>query len=195
MTGPLVVLAVFSVVVGWGSPVWNAEASELAHLLHAGEQPARVDFTHARELAEHNHLIAGGLALLAAALGIGVAARAYLSRQRTAADLTPAAGGLSGFLAHKWYFDELYTALFQRPTVALAFASAAADKRPTDGTEPTPGRIDAGTLDGLLNSLADVTARAGSALRAVQTGLVRRYVLVLALTVTGLLGMLAALTR
>ena len=195
MTGPLVVLAAFSVAAGWGWPVWDAEASKLAHVLQAGEQPARVDFTHARELAEQNHLIAGGLALLAAALGIGVAVRAYALRQPSPADLTPAPGGLSGFLAHKWYFDELYAALFQRPTVALAFASAAADKRPTDGTEPTPGRMDVGTLDGLLNSLADVTAHAGSALRAVQTGLIRRYVLVLALTVTGLLGMLAVLTR
>ena len=40
-----------------------------------------------------------------------------------------------------------------------------------------------------------LTASAGGALRAVQTGLVRRYVLVLALTVVGTLGMLVALTR
>jgi hypothetical protein len=47
----------------------------------------------------------------------------------------------------------------------------------------------------LLNGVAALTARAGDALRVVQTGRIRGYVLVLALTVVGLLGMLVTLVR
>ena len=195
MTLPLVVLAVFSLGIGWGWPVWDAEASALAHLLHEGQLPARADFTVAHHLAEENHLVAGGLALLAAAAGIALAYRMYAARPRTVADLAPPARGVGGFVANKWYFDELYDALVRRPTVGLAFASAAADKRPTDGTESRARGLDAGTLDGLLNAVAELTGRAGTALRAVQTGRIRGYVLVLALTVVLLLGMLTALAR
>jgi hypothetical protein len=79
--------------------------------------------------------------------------------------------------------------------VDLAFATAAADKRPTGAEEEGTDRIDPGTLDGLLNAVAQAAGRFGTNLRAVQTGLIRRYVLVLALTVAGTLGMLVALTR
>src|SRR5260370_22001010 len=34
MTMPLIVLAIFSIVVAWGWPVWDAESSALEHHLH-----------------------------------------------------------------------------------------------------------------------------------------------------------------
>ncbi len=196
MTLPLVVLALLSLGAGWGWPVWDPQASVLGHLIHEGEPAAVARFGTEHDVAHHNHGLAGWVGLLLAVAGAGAAAFLYAVRNPAAALAAPA-GPLTRFLARKWYFDELYAALFLRPTVELADASAAADKRPTAGvTDETENRrIDPGTLDGLLNAVGQVTARAGSALRRVQTGLIRQYVLALALTVVVLLGMLAALTR
>jgi NADH:ubiquinone oxidoreductase subunit 5 (subunit L)/multisubunit Na+/H+ antiporter MnhA subunit len=128
-------------------------------------------------------------------IGVAFAAIMYVIRNPVVA--LSADTPLITLLRQKWYFDEAYDAAVVRPTVALAFASAAADKRPTHGvTDETEGRrIDPGTLDGALNALGQLAGRLGTRLRALQTGLVRQYVLVLALTVVVLLGMLTALTR
>ena len=104
-------------------------------------------------------------------------------------------GPLGTLFARKWYFDELYTAVFFRPTMMVGASAAAVDKRPTTGEESVPSPIDPGTLDGLINTIGQSLARLGTALRAVQSGFIRSYVLVLILTVVGTLGMLAVLTR
>jgi NADH-quinone oxidoreductase subunit L len=192
MTLPLVVLALFSLAVGWGWPPWNAEASILAETLHAGAQPAHADFTAAHRLAEEYHLYAGGLALVAAIAGALTAYSLHRAKELIRAG-TP--GPVRQLLEHKWYFDELYAALFARPTLELAATAAAADKRPTSAEPEGDRRLDAGTLDGLLNAVGQLTGRLGESLRHLQTGMIRQYVLVLALTVVGLLGMLAVLAR
>ncbi|OWK46575.1 NADH-quinone oxidoreductase subunit L [Fimbriiglobus ruber] len=192
MTLPLVVLAAFSVAVGWGWPAWSADASYLYHLLHSAEPASvAVQFADTNEAAEHGHHAAGLVALLAAALGAGIAIALHRRSALLSASQPGAVGFLGQAIRHKWYFDELYAALFTRPTVRLAYAAAATDKRPT-GTGDSDTRLDPLTLDGLLNAIGQLAGRAGGALRYAQTGLVRRYVLVLALTVAGLLGMLAA---
>ena len=40
MTVPLIILAVCSVAVGWGWPLWDAEASNLEHNIHHAQHPA-----------------------------------------------------------------------------------------------------------------------------------------------------------
>ncbi|MFO0850594.1 MAG: NADH-quinone oxidoreductase subunit L [Gemmataceae bacterium] len=182
MTLPLVVLAAFSVGVAWGWPVWDAGASALGKLLHTAEPPRPAGLTEAHHLAEQYHLVAGGLALLAAAAGGWVA----YSRFQSGALLAPSS---ARFLVHKWYFDELYAALFVRPTVRLAQASGSADRRRPTGDGPGE-TIDPGTVDGLLNAVGQSAGQAGRRLREVQTGWLRGYVAVLGLTVAGLLGML-----
>jgi NADH-quinone oxidoreductase subunit L len=108
-------------------------------------------------------------------------------------------GGLYTFFLHKWYFDEAYDAAIVRPAVKLAFASAAADKRPTDAPPPPgqselpPRSFDWFTLDGWLNALGQAAGAIGASLRAVQTGRLRQYVLFLALTVAAVLGILSVL--
>ena len=186
MTTPLVILALASIGVGWGWPVWNAEASYLGHTLHEVAPAARADFAKAHHYEHEYHLHAGGLALLAAAIG-GFAAYS-LHRSGKLLGFAPA------FLVHKWYFDELYAALFHRPTVQLAKASAAVDKRPA-ASFAEEARVDTRTLDGVLNALGQLIAKFGAQLREAQTGQIRQYVLVLALTVAGVLGILTALTR
>lgn len=204
MTVPLIVLAVFSVGVAWGWPLWDAEASALGHVMHES-QPASVNVTFAAEQAkEHEvHLQAGGIALAVAIVG-GVAAFVFFYRKQPARDVLYAPGpAWYAFLLGKWYFDELYDATFVKPTVELAHAAAAADKRPTEaphthtGPEPDAGtettRFDFLTLDGILNALGQSASLLGTALRSVQTGRVRSYVAALALTAAVLLAMLAVL--
>jgi NADH-quinone oxidoreductase subunit L len=197
MTVPLVVLALFSLGVAWGWPVWDADASALGHLLEAGQPAAGFAMFGPERLAAHDsHLVAGVLALLAAALGAGLAAAMYWKPVLSPAAARARVGGVYTFLLNKWYFDEAYDAALVRPAVGLAFASAAADKRPTDApappgeAEPPPRRYDLGTLDGLITTAGQLVGSAGRGLRLAQTGRLRGYVLVLALTVAGLLGML-----
>ncbi len=76
-----------------------------------------------------------------------------------------------------------------KPTVQLAHAAAAADKRPPDHAK----RFDFFTLDGILNAFGQIADALGGVLRGVQTGFIRSYVLALALTAALLLGMLAVL--
>jgi NADH-quinone oxidoreductase subunit L len=102
------------------------------------------------------------------------------------------------FLRNKWYFDEAYDAAIVKPTVGLAMAAGAADKRPTDGpvppgeSEPPARKFDLLTLDGWLNAVGQGAAAVGGQLRRVQAGHLRTYVLFLALTAVLVLGILRA---
>jgi NADH-quinone oxidoreductase subunit L len=175
MTLPLVVLAVFSVGLGWGWPIWVADASELGRLLHAADPTPRPEVGH-----HHiTHEQVAGLALTATA--VGFAAAVGLRRWATAVRVPP--------LDRKWYFDDLYAAALVGPTRRLAEVAAGRDRRPPS----TPrDRLDPGTVDGLLAASAVAAAVAGSALRRAQAGRPRGYVLALGLTVAAALGMLVA---
>ncbi len=200
MTAPLVVLAVFSIGVAWGWPLWDADASYLGQLLeHAAPKGLSSAFRQERLEAHDHHLVAGGLALLAAIFGAGLAGAMYWKLRIDPAVLRAKLGGVYTFFLNKWYFDEAYAAVVVGPAVQLAYAAAAADKRPTD-TPPPPGlaeapsrRFDLLTLDGWLNALGQAVGTAGRSLRVVQTGQLRTYILFLALTVLVLLGILLTL--
>ena len=73
-------------------------------------------------------------------------------------------------LEHKFYFDELYDAIFYRPTVLLAVALRDWFERPL--------------ILGSLGEIGAVARKASSELREVQTGLVRTYALAIAGSVT-----------
>jgi NADH-quinone oxidoreductase subunit L len=199
MTLPLIVLALFSIGVAWGWPVWDVEKSFLGHLLHAGQPGAVDDFVDSHHEAEENHATAGLLALAAAAAGAVLAVFMYWKPRIDPVAIRNTLGGVYTFFLNKWYFDEAYDAAFVKPAVKLAFASAAADKRPTDAPPPAgelelpPRRFDLFTLDGWLNGLGQLIGSVGSTLRRAQTGLLRNYILFLALTVAVLLGILSVL--
>ncbi len=198
MTLPLIVLAVFSVVVAWGWPLWDAEASALGHVLEKGQPPsvgATFYWEHDKLVHDHAiHLYAGLSALAVAIAGAGIAFAVFYRKQPDIASLNATGPAWYRFLLRKWYFDEAYDAVLVKPTLELARAAAAADKRPTD-TGPQTRRFDLYTLDGILNAVGQAAGAVGGALRGAQTGRVRSYVLALALTAAGMLGMLAFLSR
>ena len=189
MTGPLILLAVLSVGVAWGWPVWEPHASHLAHLLEEA-QPGM-----AHGLARENHL-AGWLALAAALSGTGVAVLMYVTKAINPAAVRMRLSGLHDFLLRKWGFDELYDALFVRPALALGVVSARFDKRVLPGEQAHAGdrSINLTSLDGALSAIGQGMFLLGRRVRSFQGGRIRRYVTVAILLAIVLLGALSVLT-
>jgi NADH-quinone oxidoreductase subunit L len=210
MTTPLVVLAVCAIAVAWGWPLYDAKASWLEHQLHhAQPRSVMADFGHVLEEGEtfpvakdfelnerhkafEYHEVAGGLALVAVALGIVFASLLYLYRVLDPGEALQQAPGLHTFLSHKWYFDELYSVAVVRPALAVAHGFKWFDLTVIDGfihflawfivlVSRWDGIFDNRVVDGLVNLVGNVTYRVGSSLRNVQTGALRSYVLFLAL--------------
>ena len=92
-------------------------------------------------------------------------------------------------LVHKWWFDEIYDALFVQPTMVVSRLIAAFDTRWIDwfldGLATCTVRFskiwdfvaDRTLVDGFVNLLAGWTYSLGLSLRAVQTGRIRQYVM------------------
>jgi NADH-quinone oxidoreductase subunit L len=200
MTIPLILLAILSVVAGWSTQPWNAEASWLEHQLHHS-QPASVvaDFGTIvlPETTHHLHHTAGNLALGIVALGLAFALVLYCFNVLDPAEAKEQFPGVHRFLMNKWYFDEVYSALLVRPSLTIAFWCRNFDTKVVDGlvnlvakwnlvVSRLSGRFDKGIIDGLVNLVADVWYSIGTSLRSVQTGYLRSYVLFLVLAAVGI---------
>jgi NADH-quinone oxidoreductase subunit L len=115
-------------------------------------------------------LVVGGLISVAA---IAAAFIVYLRRPGTTDRLRERYAGVHAFLFNKWYFDELYDAAFVRSAATLGRLG-----RTVVETDFVQGFIVGGTT-GIV--------RAGTSFaRAIQTGYVRAYALLLLLGVAGL---------
>lgn len=213
MTVPLILLAILSVCVAWGWPLHEPEHSWLGHQLHHHSQPKTVEVSHpghpdekvpvdvdlAREsrTAMQYHGMVGLLALAAVAIGLTFASGLYLFGWLNPAEAKEQFPGVYGFLQHKWYFDEFYSAVLVRPGLIVAHWAKNFDAYVIDGfvnllgkwnlrVSSWSGRFDRGIIDGFVNLLADVSYGVGTWLRNVQTGYLRSYVLFLALAAIAL---------
>jgi NADH-quinone oxidoreductase subunit L len=92
------------------------------------------------------------------------------------------------FLAGRWYFDELYHALFVVPAKGLGAVASAIDRSLIDGIIHAVARgarglagidawLDRNLVDGLVDATASATWNAGLKLRGIQTGRLRQYVM------------------
>jgi NADH-quinone oxidoreductase subunit L len=198
MTIPLIILAVGSIMVAWGWPVYDAEASALDHFIHHS-QPASVltEFYQVNQTATEAHSFVGYFVLCLVGVAILFASLVYYSRVLDPEDAKEAFPGLHRFLFQKWYFDELYSAILVRPALAAANGCRAFDIRFIDGfvdglgrffvrLSDWSGRFDLGIIDGLANLTARVIYACGGWLRTVQTGYIRSYVLFLVLAAMGI---------
>jgi NADH:ubiquinone oxidoreductase subunit 5 (subunit L)/multisubunit Na+/H+ antiporter MnhA subunit len=198
MTWPLIALAVPAVFVGWtwwlGLPI---DEPVLEYMLTYGEPVRGSDLWSVHYLA-----MAASFLIAASGIGAGIAYYApplpYVFRRRydpsaVATRLRP----LYNFLVHKWYFDELYWALLVRPTLSAARGLAIFDKRVLDGLVNTSaaltsllskleGVFDNFAVDGLVNLFAKGMYALGDYGRALQTGRLRSYLMVLAVALVGL---------
>jgi NADH-quinone oxidoreductase subunit L len=97
------------------------------------------------------------------------------------------------FLWNKWYFDELYDALFVQPAHVLARFVAGVDKNWIDGflhwiaaatvwiARVWDYWVDRSWIDGFANIIAGWTYSLGLQLRGLQTGRIRQYVMFIVL--------------
>jgi NADH-quinone oxidoreductase subunit L len=161
----LAVLAVVGGVVGI-----PAATDTLEHFLEPTFEDSRYIDTHPSEGAEWAGLGSGALIATAA---IALAYVFYVRRRGITLELRDRFAFVHRFLAHKWYFDELYDAVFVRP-----FTGAGAFGRRVIETDFVQGFIVGG---------ATGVVRAGTSFaRAIQTGYVRAYALLLLLGVAAL---------
>jgi NADH-quinone oxidoreductase subunit L len=149
---PVAILGVLAVIGGWiqFSPLWHPLTdwlSPVARTLHVAEP------TNTQEYVTSAIAVVVGLA------GIGVAWALYGARRRREVPSLPA---LQRTLEHKFYFDELYDALFYKPSVALATWW----RRDIEEGFVLPAGPDVG----------ETAFDTGRGVRRLQTGLLRTYV-------------------
>jgi NADH-quinone oxidoreductase subunit L len=147
---PVAVLAVLAAIGGWlqFAGIWTPVSNWLEPVA-----PALVDASSLQEA------VSSLLAVLLGVAGIVVAWWIYAARRAPAPRPLP-------LFERKFYFDELYDALFYRPAVLFARAFLGVIERP----------LVFGSLSGIAASFREL----GSGTRSLQTGLVRTYALAIA---------------
>jgi NADH-quinone oxidoreductase subunit L len=132
------------------------EASPLAHI-------------HPSLAQDYIGLGIGGFIALA---GIGIAYYLYVARPQLPRQLEARLRPLHTLFANKWYFDELIDVLVVRPALAIGrFADRV---------------IERVVVDGLVSGTAETVRGAGGVVRAIQSGFVRSYALLLIAGFAGL---------
>jgi NADH-quinone oxidoreductase subunit L len=164
--GPLALLAIIGGYVGV-----PGITDTLEKFLEPTFEDSRFAHTHPTDSAEWIGLAVGGIVAIA---GITVAYVMFVRRRGITRVLAERFAAVHNFLIHKWYFDELYDAVFVRP-----LSTAGSFGRRVIETEFVQGFIVGG---------ATGVVRAGTSFaRAVQTGYLRAYALLLLLGAAGLL--------
>jgi NADH-quinone oxidoreductase subunit L len=168
MTVPLVILAVLSLVGGWvGIPVVLGEPLHIPNLFEHFLAPVFASSTVLLEgqAAEHAHnteLALMGLAIGLALAGFVLAYAFYVQKPERAEALAARFRGAYQVLLNKYYVDELYAALFVRPTVWLS--------------ERVLWRaFDVAVVDGAVNGTATRARGLGGWVRQWQSGNTRSY--------------------
>jgi NADH-quinone oxidoreductase subunit L len=199
MTNPLLVLAFFAIAAGWTlTPLGNfgvqnlltqAEPAGIAETAHGVLLPS---LTVPAEHLSHAPAIktrAGLAAFGAAVAGVLVAAIMYLWRTLNPAEIAQTFKPIYKLLWNKWYFDELYWAVFVVPAMFLARQIAWFDRNIIDsilhgaaavyrgGSRVVDAIFDQRVVDGSVNAFASWTWDFGLLLRKLQTGSLRQYVL------------------
>jgi NADH-quinone oxidoreductase subunit L len=126
-------------------------------------------FAHG-EAAEHHIeplsvLIKSAIATIVSLGGIWLAYAMYVRGSIDSVAMGERFRGLFRTLANKWYFDEIYDALFVRQTFSLSRGIWLVDQY---------------VIDGLVNGTAALVAGVSGQLRKVQTGFVGNYALAIA---------------
>jgi proton-translocating NADH-quinone oxidoreductase chain L len=199
MTWPLVILAFFSIFSGWtlalglpfGTPV-------LEYILEYGEPYRGID-AH----AAHYYALAASLVIMLSGIGLGLLYYApkgfpyFVPTRFNAAVTADRLKGVYGFLVHKWYFDELYDAVFVKPCLAFAGLCRQIDQVLIDGfvngsaaamtlLSRWEGVFDNLAVDRLVNLTGRVVYVVGDWSRTIQTGRLRNYLMFLAVALVGL---------
>ena len=184
MTVPLIILAIFSTVIGFaGAPWWDNPFHQFVHF----------------EGAEGRGFDSGFAAISTAIAAAGVLAALAVYRWRwvSSAALRRAFGPLYTAVVHKYYWDELYQFAVVRLVVWAARRLRTFDVYVLDGAVNALGAItvwfarlyrvfDLYVVDGVVNLVGWAAKTTGGVLRYMQTGRPQNYLLVIALGVIAL---------
>jgi len=185
----------------WEHPVFNLTLNHMLEQARPAGTAANatgvwLNWTWPNEHDAHAPHIVVPVTLLATGtwvFGIGLATLmyglGYLSPEEVRRQFQP----VYRLLWNKWYFDELYDALFVQPAHVLARCVAGIDKNWIDGlihrlaaftvwiSNVWDYWVDRSAVDGFANVLAGWLYSFGLQLRALQTGRVRQYVMFIVL--------------
>jgi NADH-quinone oxidoreductase subunit L len=176
MTGPLVILALGSLCVGWYFQWTGDFLGRDGFLAHTPVLAA----IHEPEVAEPHaggHMVVAALSTAVALAGVVLASLLYLGRRATVGAITRIMRGLGLYgLSHgKFFFDPIYTVFVVRPLELLAGLLAWFDQY---------------IIDGLVNAVGALPGVIGSMFRPLQSGLVQFYAMVMVLGLLALIGAL-----
>ena len=197
MVAPLAVLSVLAVAAGWTLPGGFGLANLLEQARPAGTAEGMTggfafgSLVFPAEHLSHEgaiHVTATLTAFTTALAGVVLAALMYLLKVISPAVVATIFKPVYAFLAGRWYFDELYHALFVAPVLGIAKLASGTDRgvidRFIDGVAWTARQlagidawIDRTLVDGLVNATATATWNAGLELKKLQTGHLRQYVM------------------
>ena len=171
MLGPLVILAILSVIGGWvGVPEALGGHAEITHFLAPVTQPAG----QAAEGSHSMELMLAVTSVAVAAIGWFVAHLMYFMKPRLPAEIAAKVHGLYSLLLNKYRIDELYGAVIVTPVLLLS-------------RYVLKGLFDTGVITGGSLALGYTTQGIGSLVQRVQSGNIRSYAGWLALGAAALL--------
>jgi NADH-quinone oxidoreductase subunit L len=167
MTGPMLILAFLAIVSGW---VGIPEGFGLPIRDYFSEFVRPSEFAAATlGLEAHAFSFAlGGISVVVAILGIGLAYALYVARPEWAGALAARLSWLHTFLDKGWYFDELYGATVVRFAMWLGRATRGFDRN---------------VIGGLVGGVGRGTLGTGGLLQKLQSGGVQAYALFILLSV------------
>ncbi len=175
MTLPLMILAVPSLLIGLVGMPFNNYFEEF---IHPASENAVELLAKAEEFNLTEFLIMGGSSVGIALIGITVAVLMYGSKKIDPAAIAAKIPVLYKFSRNKWYFDEIYEALFVQGSRRLARQVMEVDYR---------------IVDGAVNLTGLVTLLSGEGLKYIETGRVQFYALIVFGGVLGLVVLFSAI--
>lgn len=206
MTVPLLILTPFAAFCAAGGEGGNLFllliGSEPVHVADGVPAAAEGGLILPSHHAVHAvHGTAGTWALVAAIAGTLLAYVLYGTKTVNLDEMKRQMAVPHRFLTEKWYFDELYDALFMQPMHQVAAFMAWVDRTIIDNILHGAASLtvlvskwdrffDEKFIDGLVNLVGRWTFAAGSSLKVVQTGRLRNYVTFIVLGVVVLFGVL-----
>ncbi len=201
---PLVILAAFAIGVGWGTDTFHLDRllgpfgiqPLLEQARPAGTESVAhgVLMTHLVHPSEHDshftkfHVPAELVALATGLTGLLLAVVFYGLRILNPAEVRSQFRPIYEFLLHKWYFDELYNAIFVQPTLFIARRVAEFDKRVIDRfidslavwtrmVAKLDDVFDRYLIDGFVNWASNWIYGVAIWFRGAETGRLRQYVM------------------
>jgi NADH-quinone oxidoreductase subunit L len=161
MLGPLVILAVLSVIGGWLAlpALFGGEdyfSRFLAPVFGAPEAAG------AEVAARSIEWILAGVAVVAGATGLGIAFWLYLRQPGKPEQLAKSMRGIYNTLLHKYYVDEIYDALIVKPLLWIS-------------RNVLWQAVDVRVIDATVNGVAEGATGIGDGVRHTQSGNTRSY--------------------